>query len=51
MLTGAYPTATGIVANEWPDRDSIKKVSSVSDENAKLLGSDLIEEAASPGVC
>ena len=40
MLTGAYPAATGIVANDWPDRDSIKKVSSVSDENAKLLGSD-----------
>ena len=48
MLTGASPAATGIVANDWPDRDSTKKVSSVSDENAKLLGSELIEEAASP---
>ncbi|HEU4478455.1 MAG TPA: alkaline phosphatase family protein, partial [Pyrinomonadaceae bacterium] len=48
MLTGGYPAATGIVANEWPDRDTGKKVSSVSDDNAKLLGSDLAEEASGP---
>ncbi|MDQ3473842.1 MAG: alkaline phosphatase family protein, partial [Acidobacteriota bacterium] len=32
MLTGAYPAVTGIVGNDWPDRESGKKVSSVSDD-------------------
>ena len=31
MMTGAYPAETGIVGNDWPDRTTGKRVSSVSD--------------------
>lgn len=48
LMTGAYPAETGIVANEWPDRDTGKKVSSVSDEKAKLFGGGAKEQASSP---
>ena len=48
FMTGAYPAETGIVANEWPDRESGKKVSSVSDETAKLFGGGANEQASSP---
>ena len=47
MLTGAYPAETGIIANEWPDRATGKKVSSVSDDSLKLLGGPN-EAASSP---
>src|SRR6185295_13632869 len=43
-----YPAETGIIANEWPDRESGKKVTSVSDESAKLLGGAATEIASSP---
>jgi predicted AlkP superfamily pyrophosphatase or phosphodiesterase len=39
FLTGAPPALSGIIGNEWWDRTSKKRVSSVSDENSKLLGS------------
>jgi len=49
MMTGAYPAESGIVGNEWIDRASGKRISSVSDEIVKLLGSgDPKEAAASP---
>lgn len=49
MMTGAYPAETGIVGNEWIDRASGKRISSVSDETVQLLGSgDPKEGAASP---
>lgn len=49
MMTGAIPAETGIIGNEWIDRASVKRVSSVSDENVKLLGSgDPKEVPASP---
>jgi predicted AlkP superfamily pyrophosphatase or phosphodiesterase len=49
MMTGAYPAESGIVGNEWIDRASGKRISSVSDETVKLLGSgDPKEGAASP---
>lgn len=38
MMTGAYPAETGIVGNDWPDRATGKRVSSVSDTTVKLLG-------------
>jgi len=38
FLTGATPAMSGIVGNEWYDRGSKKRVSSVSDEGCKLLG-------------
>jgi predicted AlkP superfamily pyrophosphatase or phosphodiesterase len=48
LLTGAYPAETGIVANDWPDRETGKKVSSVSDESAKLFSGGEKEQASSP---
>jgi predicted AlkP superfamily pyrophosphatase or phosphodiesterase len=49
MMTGAYPAESGIVGNEWIDRASAKRITSVSDDTVKLLGSgDPKEGAASP---
>ncbi len=48
MMTGAYPAESGIIANEWPDRLTGKKVSSVSDDSVKLLGGNPNDAAASP---
>lgn len=49
MMTGAYPAESGIIGNEWIDRASGKRISSVSDDTVKLLGSgDPKESAASP---
>src|SRR5829696_8046535 len=48
IMTGAYPAETGIIGNEWLDRASGKRVTSVSDETVKLLGGEPNEPAASP---
>src|SRR5215831_2105939 len=48
IMTGAYPALTGIVANEWPDRETGKKVSSVSDADGTLFAGGAAEEASSP---
>lgn len=38
FLTGSTPSVSGIVGNEWFDRDAGKQVSSVSDEGSVLIG-------------
>src|ERR1017187_5155763 len=38
FLTGATPSISGIVANDWYDRDEGVRVSSVSDAKTQLLG-------------
>ena len=48
MMTGAYPAETGIVGNEWPDRTTGKRVTSVSDPSEKLLGGKPDDQASSP---
>lgn len=48
MLTGAFPAETGIVGNDWPDRSTGKRVTSVSDDSVVLLGGAPNEAAASP---
>lgn len=48
MMTGAFPAENGIIANEWPDRVTGKKVSSVSDDTVKLLAGGPNEIASSP---
>ncbi len=48
FLSGAFPSVSGIVANEWFDRSSGKTVTSVSDDSVKLLGGSS-EGGASPG--
>lgn len=37
-LTGAPPSISGIVGNDWFDREEKKRVTSVSDSKTKLLG-------------
>jgi predicted AlkP superfamily pyrophosphatase or phosphodiesterase len=39
-LTGATPSMSGIVGNEWYDRELGKKIESVTDSSVKLLGTD-----------
>jgi predicted AlkP superfamily pyrophosphatase or phosphodiesterase len=48
LMTGAWPAETGIVANDWPDRDTGKSVSSVSDTTLALFGGEEGEVASSP---
>ena len=48
MMTGAYPAESGIIANEWLDRPTGKRITSVTDDSVKLLGGDQTEAAASP---
>ena len=48
MMTGAYPAESGIIGNEWPDRATGKRVSSVSDTTVTLLGGGPNEGASSP---
>ena len=38
FMTGATPSMNGIVGNEWFDRTANRRVTSVSDSNAKLVG-------------
>jgi predicted AlkP superfamily pyrophosphatase or phosphodiesterase len=38
VLTGATPSISGIVGNEWYDRETGKQVTSVSDDATELLG-------------
>ncbi len=37
ILTGALPTLSGIIGNDWYDRDAGKQVTSVSDDSVKML--------------
>src|SRR3954467_13031003 len=46
FLSGATPASSGIVGNDWFDRDENKHVTSVSDSNTKMLGAT--GEGASP---
>jgi predicted AlkP superfamily pyrophosphatase or phosphodiesterase len=48
MMTGAYPAETGIVGNEWPDRTTGKKVTSVTDTTVLPLGGNPNDPASSP---
>jgi hypothetical protein len=46
FLTGATPAMSGIVGNEWYDRETGKTVASISDDAVKMLGA--AGEGASP---
>ena len=48
MMTGAYPAETGIIGNEWLDRASGKRVTSVSDDQTRLLGDNPNAYGSSP---
>ena len=48
MMTGAYPAETGIVGNEWIERETAKRVTSVADSTVKVLGGGPNDAPASP---
>src|SRR5215203_2821274 len=48
LMTGAYPAESGIIGNEWLERATGKRITSVSDESVKLLGGGPNEIASSP---
>ncbi len=48
ILTGATPSVSGIIENEWYDRDEGRKVTSVSDLQTSLLGAELGAPGSSP---
>ena len=50
ILSGAPPALTGIIANEWYDRELGKNVTSVSDDKRQFqsLGGDPAKKAAAP---
>jgi hypothetical protein len=48
MLTGAWPSETGIIANDWFDRAEGRRVNNVQDDSVRLLGGGAGEPAAGP---
>jgi len=48
FLTGATPSMSGIIANEWFDRETGKTVTSVSDPKSRLVGGVPGEMGSSP---
>lgn len=48
MLSGATPSISGIVGNEWFDRGTGKQVTSVSDDTVDMLGAEAGRQGASP---
>lgn len=48
LMTGAWPAETGIIANEWPDLEKGRNITSVEDEQARLLNGEPGEVASSP---
>jgi predicted AlkP superfamily pyrophosphatase or phosphodiesterase len=48
FLTGATPSISGVVANEWFDRESGQTVTSVSDPSTKLVGGIRSRSGSSP---
>ncbi len=48
MMTGAYPAESGIIGNEWLDRASGFRITSVADGTTKLLGDNPNANGSSP---
>jgi predicted AlkP superfamily pyrophosphatase or phosphodiesterase len=48
FMTGAWPSQTGIVANEWYQRETGKKVKSVTDDSTRMLAGKPGEKGYSP---
>jgi predicted AlkP superfamily pyrophosphatase or phosphodiesterase len=48
MLTGAWPSETGIIANDWFDRAEGRRVNNVEDNSVRALGGGEHEVASSP---
>jgi len=48
FMTGAWPSQTGIVANEWYEQDTGKKVKSITDDSTLMLAGKPAEKGKSP---
>lgn len=48
FMTGAYPSRSGIIDNNWHDRATGKDLYCVADEDANIIGSTTDEPKASP---
>ncbi len=48
FMTGAWPSETGIIANDWFDLDTEKKVTSVTDDTTMTLGGRPDQKGKSP---
>lgn len=48
ILSGATPSISGIVGNEWYDRESGKQVTSVSDDSVDMIGAAAGRGGSSP---
>lgn len=48
FLSGATPSVSGIINNEWLDRESNEPVTSVSDKSTALLGGTPVTKGSSP---
>jgi predicted AlkP superfamily pyrophosphatase or phosphodiesterase len=48
LFTGSYTSGHGIVSNEWWDPQKKKRVTSVEDDNTKIVGLDRSGPGASP---
>jgi hypothetical protein len=48
MMTGAYPAESGIIGNEWLDRATGLRITSVSDDTTRLLGDNPNANGSSP---
>ena len=48
LMTGAWPSETGIVGNDWFDLDTEKKVTSVTDDATMMLGGRPDQKGKSP---
>src|SRR5437763_16990067 len=48
FMTGAWPSQTGIIANEWYEQDTGKKEKSITDDGVMAVGSKDGEQGNSP---
>src|SRR5216684_8182618 len=48
ILSGATPSVSGIIGNEWLDREANESVTSVSDKSAVMLGNVIGGKSSSP---
>lgn len=48
FMTGAWPSQTGIIANEWYERDTGRKVKSVTDDSTRMLAGLPEQKSYSP---
>jgi predicted AlkP superfamily pyrophosphatase or phosphodiesterase len=48
LMTGAWPSQTGIIANEWYERETGKRVKSITDDSTLMLGGKADDKGRSP---